>query len=345
MGICFSDKKKETNEPKKLLSSTAIPSATPAETRPLKPPQKTKPPPTPLDALDEEQQMAKSATAIQRKFKQLVGNVMAERMCYLRAWHELDKKEERELKDAHSEYVRLKELVGKQDSHRHLHPHKLYEDEKRDITKKLQFWVNEVKLASPKHEKTGWHHGFQLADVPLLTDEQPITMRFIASMLEQFKQDKILCYENVHQILRRVYEILLKENNVVGIKFGCGQIVTIVGDLHGQLNDLLTIFNMNGFPSEDLIYVFNGDFVDRGKNSAEVVLVLFALKVLYPDYVKLNRGNHESKDMNAMDGFETECLDKYDTAIFELFSECFGCLPLATIIQEKNLRCSCRTCL
>eukprot|EP00456_Euglypha_rotunda_P030029 TRINITY_DN2346_c0_g1_i6.p1 TRINITY_DN2346_c0_g1~~TRINITY_DN2346_c0_g1_i6.p1 ORF type:complete len:174 (-),score=28.16 TRINITY_DN2346_c0_g1_i6:25-546(-) len=156
MGICASaDGKKDASDPKKSTSS-ATTSSTQAETRPLKTTtQKSKPSPS---ALDEHQQLSKSATAIQRKFKQLVSNVMAERMCYLRAWHELDKKEERELKDAHSEYVKLKELVGKHDSHRH-HPHKQHEDEKRDIAKKLQYCVNEVKLSSTKHERSGWQIG------------------------------------------------------------------------------------------------------------------------------------------------------------------------------------------
>ena len=52
------------------------------------------------------------------------------------------------------------------------------------------------------------------------------------------------------------------------------------GDIHGQFWDLLNIFNMNGYPSHSSMYIFNGDYVDRGSMGLEVVLLLVAWKVL-----------------------------------------------------------------
>ena len=80
--------------------------------------------------------------------------------------------------------------------------------------------------------------------------------------------------------------------------------VKIFGDTHGQLRDLLLLLGFHGFPShrggdvECVSYVFNGDFVDRGAHQLDVVVFLFALKVLYPARVFLIRGNHEFRRQN-----------------------------------------------
>lgn len=49
-----------------------------------------------------------------------------------------------------------------------------------------------------------------------------------------------------------------------------------------QFYDLLNIFELNGLPSEENPYLFNGDFVDRGSFSLEVILTLFAFKCMCP---------------------------------------------------------------
>jgi serine/threonine-protein phosphatase 5 len=83
----------------------------------------------------------------------------------------------------------------------------------------------------------------------------------------------------------------------------------------GQFYDVLEIFGRNGYPSESHHYLFNGDFVDRGSWSTEVAFLLYAYKVLYPTGVHINRGNHETDDMNKVYGFEGECKSKYSFPI------------------------------
>lgn len=80
----------------------------------------------------------------------------------------------------------------------------------------------------------------------------------------------------------------------------------------GQFFDLMELFRLNGFPTEKHHYLFNGDFVDRGSWSTEIALVLYAYKWLRPASFFINRGNHETDDMNRVYGFEGECKAKYN---------------------------------
>ena len=97
----------------------------------------------------------------------------------------------------------------------------------------------------------------------------------------------------------------------------------------------MNIFEINGLPSEDNPYLFNGDFVDRGSFSVEVILVLFAFKCMCPTGLYISRGNHEIRSMNNIYGFEGEVKSKYNESMIELFAEVFCCLPVAHVLNNK----------
>lgn len=75
-------------------------------------------------------------------------------------------------------------------------------------------------------------------------------------------------------------------------------------------------FFQNGLPSPENPYVFNGDFVDRGKKGLEVLLLLLSCLLVFPGGVFLNRGNHEDTVMNARYGFIREVHQKYKVKHF-----------------------------
>mmetsp|Transcript_15906 Transcript_15906/g.39866 ORF Transcript_15906/g.39866 Transcript_15906/m.39866 type:complete len:753 (-) Transcript_15906:377-2635(-) len=141
----------------------------------------------------------------------------------------------------------------------------------------------------------------------------------------------------VAELLQRQAALLRSQPNVLRMTIKPNQTLAVVGDLHGQFADLLHIFSLNGLPGENSMFLFNGDFVDRGPKSLEVVLSLFAWQQCYPNHVFLNRGNHEESAVNAMYGFLADCAIKYDRDIYNMFDETFRWLPLASIIDNVAL--------
>lgn len=53
-------------------------------------------------------------------------------------------------------------------------------------------------------------------------------------------------------------ELLRKAPSLVDVKIPAESSFTVCGDVHGQFYDLLHIFELNGLPSEENPYLFNG---------------------------------------------------------------------------------------
>eukprot|EP01083_Nonionella_stella_P096207 270387_1 len=165
----------------------------------------------------------------------------------------------------------------------------------------------------------------------------PLTLENVKEMMDAFKDRKTIHRKYVMQIVMKIIEILRSLPSLVDLEIPEGKHFTVCGDIHGQYYDLLNIFELNGLPSTENPYLFNGDFVDRGSFSAECILTLFALKLVYPEHLHFNRGNHETITMNTVYGFKGEICQKYDAVCFNLFTEAFNLLPLSACLGGKVL--------
>jgi diadenosine tetraphosphatase ApaH/serine/threonine PP2A family protein phosphatase len=141
----------------------------------------------------------------------------------------------------------------------------------------------------------------------------------------------------IQKICKLAKEVLAKDNTLVENIHGN---VSIVGDLHGNIDDLLYIINSRGEPNFDNKFVFLGDYVDRGQNSIETFLYLLCLKIEFPENVFLLRGNHEFTEVCKEYGFAEECISRLGMSngveAFKEMTNVFPYLPLAAVIQNLH---------
>ncbi|XP_012155630.1 serine/threonine-protein phosphatase rdgC isoform X3 [Ceratitis capitata] len=170
----------------------------------------------------------------------------------------------------------------------------------------------------------------------------PLIKKDVVTLIDVFrkkKSDRLLA-KYVGGILKEAAFKLKRLPNLNQASTAISKQITVIGDLHGKLDDLLVIFYKNGLPSVENPYIFNGDFVDRGKKGLEVFLLLLACFLAFPGAVHLNRGNHEDSVMNARYGFIREVQQKYrrnSEKLMLMIEEVYRWLPLGSIVNNRVL--------
>lgn len=146
------------------------------------------------------------------------------------------------------------------------------------------------------------------------------------------KVTKTVCLKNaeITAICQAAKEVFLSQPALLELS----PPVKIVGDVHGQYTDLLRMFEMCGFPPTSN-YLFLGDYVDRGKQSLETILLLLCYKLKFPENFFLLRGNHESANVTRVYGFYDECKRRCNVKIWKSFVDAFNTLPIASIVAGK----------
>jgi Ca2+-binding EF-hand superfamily protein/diadenosine tetraphosphatase ApaH/serine/threonine PP2A family protein phosphatase len=170
----------------------------------------------------------------------------------------------------------------------------------------------------------------------------PLTRASVLAMLEAFRCGRRMHYRYAMALVGAYRRWATTLPTLVEVSVREGERLTVCGDTHGQLQDLLSIYTINGVPSPTNRYLMNGDFVDRGEGGCEIVFLLMAFCLLYPGAAGpwapgssasssssssssappdltgaaclLNRGNHETHAQNLTGGFMLEVLSKYSGA-------------------------------
>lgn len=157
-----------------------------------------------------------------------------------------------------------------------------------------------------------------------------IILKVLTSRMKPYQSALLPIISNVYYIIESAEELIKKESNILHLE----GTFNIIGDIHGNVDDLIRIFEKQGYPQSSK-YLFMGDYVDRGSFSVEVLLILYSLKVLFPDHIHFLRGNHESESICSSYGFKAECSRKYTQKLYYRFNESFLFLPFAAIVNKK----------
>ena len=150
-------------------------------------------------------------------------------------------------------------------------------------------------------------------------------------LIKSLKSFKTPSPSTLMLLLSQAERILNQEANLLSLNSP----ITICGDIHGSLDDLLEIFRLSGKPGETN-YLFLGNYINIHRNSVEVLSLLLSYKILFPSKMILLRGSHESINLSYKYGFYQECIEKFGSSkIWVKFHEVFKSFPLAAIVGSK----------
>jgi diadenosine tetraphosphatase ApaH/serine/threonine PP2A family protein phosphatase len=169
------------------------------------------------------------------------------------------------------------------------------------------------------------------------------------------KEAKAVPSEGLVKILAKTIDLLRGESGRIGNLVVSERLVKldplgealVIGDLHGDIESLISILNSSGFTrkmtaSKDATLIFLGDYGDRGEYSAEVYYTILRLKLAFPEQVILLRGNHEGpEDLMASPHdlpmqFQVRFKENW-AAAYSKVRELFTYLYNAVLVEERYL--------
>jgi len=134
------------------------------------------------------------------------------------------------------------------------------------------------------------------------------------------------------EIIKKLCDFCIKsinqDNMLVEIENG----VIVVGDLNGNIINLLQILALHGIPPQQR-YLFLGNYIGTSGFSFECVIFLFALKMFFPQDIILLRGSQEMYITNEL----RSCTDHLysNGSLEDTILGVFSYMPLGSIISDS----------
>lgn len=156
----------------------------------------------------------------------------------------------------------------------------------------------------------------------------------------QLMEATTICFQERLKIYNREVVGLFQESILPS-----GTKIYVCGDLHGNLHSLISILrflqreyflNERFVCAPDFAMIFLGDYLDRGRNDLQVLVLLLSLRLLNPHSVFLLRGNHETVYPRYHEDFHNPVLAQFIARNEDLCSRCFQTFPMALCVSSQE---------
>ncbi len=165
-----------------------------------------------------------------------------------------------------------------------------------------------------------------------------IEKSFLLDLIDNPQKISKLNFEYTLKILKEIKKIFEEENLLLEfIVNKKTDLVYVIGDIHGNLETLLEIIKIVKRDNPKFV-IFLGDIVDRGSKQLESLIIIFALKILFPLKYYIIRGNHETLEMNQYYGFFQDFLLRFhDQSKFNEIINVYNVLPICALVNDTIL--------
>ena len=162
-----------------------------------------------------------------------------------------------------------------------------------------------------------------------------IDSNFLGELIEKPYLLSELHLDAILKIINDARKVFENENLLLEFDLGDSRNeVYVIGDIHGNLETLLKLFNIIQTQKPYGI-IFLGDLVDRGPKQIECLIFVLILKILYPRLYYVLRGNHETLEMNQYYGFFQEFSRKFNVSyVFNEILEVYNVLPICATVNR-----------